>query len=121
MAGPNVASSIYVETINSTEDGRIPIFATQYTSAYRETIQNYLFRQLSVVINTPWIRPDITIERRRPASFFGQIRKAIEFNRSLDAARAIDLPEFDSAMTYDAVHYTDQGNGLIFDRVLRAL
>jgi len=58
---------------------------------------------------------------KRPRSFFSAIELGNAFNRSIGGATVIDLPVFDQAHTYDAVHYTNRGNELIFDRLVEHL
>jgi hypothetical protein len=89
----------------------------QYGKEYRLAIEKIAAQQPLVIINTPLTDTGIAIEKKRPPSFFPALEKSNEFNRSINGAQIIDLPDFDEAHTYDAVHYTSRGNDVIFERL----
>lgn len=95
----------------------MPLYSMQYEKGYRQPIETIAAQQPLVIINTPLTHPGIAIERKRPSAFFPAQAASNEFNRSINGAEVIDLPEFDETLTYDAVHYTSRGNEVVFDRV----
>lgn len=111
-----VAKTYFVEDyVSATET--IPLFTIRYGDAYRCAVQDIADKHDMLIINTPLTDPYIRIDRKRPASFFVAQEHSNAFNKSIGGAQIIDLPNFDESFTYDAVHYTDVGNELIFNRV----
>jgi hypothetical protein len=74
----------------------------------------------AVVIKTPLVESTIKIDRKRPLSFFTQLEKTNDFINALDC-ESIDLPIFDERLTYDAVHWTAEGNKLVFDKIFNCV
>ena len=95
----------------------MPLYSMRYGDAYRVSIEAIASRQAMMIINTPLTDPGIVIGRKRPHAFFQAQAESNEFNRSINGAQVIDLPDFDLTLTYDAVHYTHRGNDVIFDRI----
>lgn len=115
--GKGVADSCFVEDFVSSGGDVMPLYSLRFGEAYRVAIEAIAARHAMVIINTPLTDPGIIIERRRPPAFFPALAESNEFNRSINGAQVIDLPDFDETLTYDAVHYTPRGNDLIFDKV----
>jgi len=71
-------------------------------------------------IKTPMVDPKINIERKRPTSFFEQLKNT---NTLIDQinCNAIELGWFDIDFTYDAVHWTQNANKFIFKEVIKHL
>lgn len=112
--GRGVAQSRQVEYATSSRGEEIPLYAMTYEEPFRRQIELAVARQPTLVLNSPLVDPRIRIERARPAAFFAALAESNAFNRSIRGAEVIDLPVFDEALTYDAVHYTSRGNELIF-------
>lgn len=115
--GPGIAESYPVEHYVDTFGEPIQLFSMLFEPAYRRNVRAVLRGSSTIIINTPVVGPDIRVPRRRPSSFFASLNASNEFNKSLGEATVIDLPVFDESLTYDAVHYTDAGNSLIFSKL----
>jgi hypothetical protein len=116
--GKNVAASFFVEDyLSSGREQLMPLYSMQYGKDYRLAIEAIAAQQPLVIINTPLTDTGIAIEKRRPSAFFPAQAESNEFNRSINGAQVIDLPNFDETLTYDAVHYTSLGNEVIFERL----
>ncbi len=114
--GFGVAETCYVEDY-AAADGIIPLYIMRFHDAYRRAIEAIVQQHEMVIVNTPLTDPKLSIKRKRPVSFFSAQAESNEFNRAIDGAQIIDLPDFDETLTYDAVHFTCRGNELIFDRL----
>ena len=111
-----VTKTYFVEDYVS-ETETIPLYAIRYGDAYQCAVQDIADNYNMLIINTPLTDPRIRVDRKRPASFFAAQEHSNAFNKSIAGVQLIDLPNFDESFTYDAVHYTDVGNELIFNRV----
>ena len=78
-----------------------------------------LFKIFNVVlIDTPYVSSDIKFKRVRPKVFYDGLNKTSLFHDKIqNLIEKIDLPEFTIDETYDAVHYTYEGNLLIFNKI----
>jgi hypothetical protein len=117
LLGAGVARSQFVEKYTSSEGGDLDLYSMTYGEEYRHAIESLAALRSLCVINTPPVSADIRVGRRRPRSFFRALDQANAFNRSIDGAVVVDLPPFDERHTYDAVHYTDAGNELVFETI----
>jgi hypothetical protein len=117
LVGKGVAKSYALQHIVSSRGDEIPLYSMAYDGTYRQCIESTVVRQPTVVINSPLVDPEIRVERLRPSSFFFALTESNEFNRSINGAQVVDLPDFDESLTYDAVHYTSRGNEVIFDAI----
>jgi hypothetical protein len=115
ILGQGVADSKFVEQYAAAEGEEIPLYSMTYADAYRRGVEALAARRPLCVINTPPVQVDIRVPRRRPGSFFDALDEGNLFNRSIQGAVIIQPPTFDERHTYDAVHYTDAGNELIFE------
>lgn len=115
--GRDVATATFVEESTRLNGEVLKLYSMQYSDAYAHTIERLLAAHPTVIINSPPVSPDCVFPRPRPASFFRALRESNEFNRALRGATIVDLPEFDTTLTYDGVHYTEHGNRLIYERV----
>ena len=50
-------------------------------------------------------------------AFYVGLVVAKEFNKSIESAQVVEIPDFDELLTYDAVHSTQQGNEVIFEKI----
>lgn len=114
--GRGVVEPYFSENFISSAGEVIPLYAMNYGGAYRASIEAIAAQHDIVIINTPLTNPNVNIERKRPLSFFLAQEQSNQFNRLIDGAQVIELPDFDETLTYDAVHYTHLGNELIFDK-----
>ena len=114
--GCGVSTTVFIEDYIS--EGKIKsLYAMRYNSSYRSAIEAIAEKYCLVILNTPLTDPDIVLEKKRPTSFFAAQMESNAFNSLIRAARVVDLPEFDVTLTYDAVHFTDRGNELIFEKI----
>lgn len=117
LLGPNAAGAQFVEQHASSGGDDIPLYSMNYGDGYRQVIETLAASRPLLVVNTPAVSRDIRVPRQRPASFFDALEEGNEFNRSIRGATILDPPRFDERHTYDAVHYTDAGNELIYDKI----
>ena len=95
-----------------------------YTIDYPESLiekMNEIFSQNRIyAIKTPIVNQSIKIDRKRPASFFEQLKST---NNLIDKinCNSIDLGRFNLDFTYDAVHWTQTANKYIFNEVIKKL
>lgn len=97
-----------------------------YSLEFKRELSHYLNHRFEKLyfINTPIVSQDIQIERKRPKSFFDQLKNTnslidelIKFD--LTKNRLIDIGEV--ANTYDAVHYTKEGHQKIYEKIVKEL
>lgn len=115
--GPGAANPFFVETYTPSGGEPLSLYAIRYSSGYREHVEHAIARQPTFIIDTPRVSPDIQIEKKRPSAFFPALDETRAFIRSISGAVVIPLPDFDETLTYDALHYTDLGNELIYKEV----
>jgi hypothetical protein len=115
--GADAATSTFVEESTRLTGETIQLYAMTYGAAYGRHIERTLSDRRAVVINSPVIDPRCVFPRPRPASFFAALKASNTFNQSLAGVEVIDLPEFNTSLSYDGVHYTAEGSRLIYDRV----
>ncbi len=121
LLGPGVASSHFCERTLSSAGEDIPLYSMTYGDAYHQCIEALAAKCLLLVVNTPPVDRDIRVPRQRPASFFDAVEQGNAFNRSIGGATVVEPPQFDERHTYDAVHYTDAGNEVIFEKIREQL
>ena len=69
------------------------------------------------MLNTPVTDTNISIERRRPNSFFIEQAESNKFNRSISGAKIIDFPIFNELHTYEGVYFAKNRNHLVYEKV----
>ena len=121
VIGKNVAEPSFVEKYASSGGDEIPLYMMSYGGAYKDNIEQLIKASMTYVINSPLLVPGIRIRRERPPSFFAALQESNNFNKSLNAEKVIDFCRFDETLTYDAVHYTNLGNDLIFAEIEKYL
>lgn len=117
LIGTGVAESRVSEVYILSNGEEVSLYSMTYSDVYRKSIEAIVVRQPTVIINTPIVAPTVTIQRKRPEAFFSALAHSNEFNRTISGALILDIPDFDERFTYDAVHYTERGNELIFDKI----
>ncbi len=115
--GEGVATAVFVDETARLTGEVIRLYANRYTDLYRQRIEELVSVVPTVVINSPPVSPVCVFERSRPPAFYAGLEEGNAFNRRLSGIHLIELPVFDDALTYDAVHHTTQGCALVFDRV----
>jgi hypothetical protein len=115
--GKGVATSMFVEAYISSSGEGIDLYSMSYSEEYKKAIECITNKIPTVIINTPIVAEDIDIERKRPHSFYVGLAIAKEFNQTIKTAQLVDIPDFDELLTYDAVHSTQQGNEVIFEKI----
>lgn len=96
------------------------LFSVEYDDYYIEKMRAFFASLPLVSIKTPIVSGAISIQRKRPASFFKQIYKTNQLIDLLEIT-SIDLGIFDNHLTYDAVHWTSKGNEYIFEKLKKYL
>jgi len=115
--GKGVVTTGFAEHYMSFSGEVIDLYFMNYSDKYREAIESVTNKIPTVIINTPNVPKDICVERARPDSFYIGLSKTNEFNRSINHAKTLEVPDFDKSLTYDAVHWTEQGNEIIFEKI----
>jgi len=97
---------------------KAPLFSINYPDQYIDYMKQVFESVQLLAIKTPLVNQNIRIDRLRPACFFSQLEKS---NQLIDELgfKALDLGWFDKRMTYDAVHWTQEGNEFVFNEVIR--
>lgn len=109
---------VFVGDFVNQENENIKLFVQQYPASFIKGLRNELEKSNFIIINTPTVSPAIRFKRIRPASFYESLHLTNKFNSFFnDVAKIIELPEFSSEETYDAVHYTKKGNNSIFKKL----
>ena len=121
MVGSDQVTMSFPEKRPATDGTLMDLYRIDYGDRYRQIIDCFSCRQRTVILNSPGIGPAASFERRRPMSFFSALTEGNQFNRQIAGAQVIDFEPFDETLTYDAVHYTDRGNELMFSRLKEAL
>jgi hypothetical protein len=96
------------------------LFGIEYSLSYLNQMKTHMSMMPLISIKTPLVDPDIKIDRARPVSFFKQLYQTNKLIDSLKV-RSIDLGYFDRDFTYDAVHWTPEGNDFVFSKILKYL
>lgn len=115
-----VSSILPLETYQLSNGQEEMLFSVDYSEQYKQHLKSFFFNVPILAIKTPAVDPGINIERIRPASFFTQLHKTNKFIDMLGCT-SIDLGCFDNRLTYDAVHWTREGNELVFDKIISHL
>jgi hypothetical protein len=115
--GRGGATAVFVEETTRLNGEVIRLYANRYADLYRQRIEALVSVVPTVVINSPPVSPVCVFERSRPPAFYSGLEEGNAFNRRLAGINLIELPVFDDALTYDAVHHTTEGCALVFDRV----
>lgn len=96
------------------------LFTVNYSESYAGQVRR-LFSSFPVLcVKTPLVSPDIGIERKRPPCFFSQLHKTNQFIESL-GLKTVELGNFGRDFTYDAVHWTPQGNTFAYEQIVKKL
>jgi len=88
-----------------------------YSETYLSKLKGLLDSMKVVLIKSPIVEPSIKIERIRPPSFFSQLNKTNQLIDELGCP-TVELGVFGRELTYDAVHWTEQGNRFVFARFI---
>ncbi len=115
--GENVACATFSTWYEASSDERIELFSLTYSESYKRAIEKLTLFAAIIVINTPIVDQTLVFARKRPTEFYAGLEQAALFNRSLRTIELVELPAFDTVLTYDAVHYTQAGNDLIVERL----
>jgi hypothetical protein len=121
LLGINDTTIEFEEMYTASSGIQIPLYSLTYDHRYLKEINRIALNSNLVVLNTPAILPDLVLPRARPLSFFNGIEKGNDFNRRIENSTVLELPTFDLSLTYDAVHYTDEGNRLIFQMISKLI
>jgi len=121
--GKDAVRKEYVGRYAGADGEMIMLYAMRYSSAYIDALVELVSKQDTLIINTPLVSSNINISRRRPESFYEGLEMTVDFNRALrrGGAVVIEPPAFDDRLTYDAVHYTDAGNTILYNLIERYL
>jgi len=115
--GRGVAETRYLEHYHSVSGVEIPLYALSYSSTYKRAVEEIATKSHLVVMNSPNTSSCQKIARPRPATFYHAINESNSFNQSIRGAVVINFPDFNETLSYDAVHYTDLGNEIVYNKV----
>ena len=121
LIGKGVAKSLFTETYCSSSGEEIALYSMSYSDEYRKRVEQITRQIPTIIINTPIVDEGIILERMRPHAFYMALADSNAFNHAIENAQIVDLPPFDASLTYDAVHYTREGNKIIFDMIKECL
>jgi len=93
------------------------LYSVSYPDQYTKQMNDCFSKFQILAIKTPIVDSNIKISRKRPESFFKQLLKTNEYIDNL-SCKSIKTGNFDHRLTYDAVHWTYEGNELIFYRII---
>lgn len=107
--------------------GKYEVLKTiSYNNKYIEKISKVLNEKFNKLyfINTPEINDDTSIGRKRPNSFFVQLKITNELLESIirrieKSVKIIDISKLNS--TYDAVHYDKIGHQKVFNKIRESI
>lgn len=116
--GPNVAKMKLIEVYPDLDNTMMDLYSMEYSEQYLDAINEISRKYELIILNTPPTRSDISIQRKRPKSFFSSQIVSNSFNSLVKDATVVDFELFNESHTYDAVHFTPLGNKLIFDGVV---
>jgi hypothetical protein len=96
------------------------LYSIEYSKAYIQKLNNKFSSQTIYVIKTPLVDSDININRKRPMSFYKQLKSTNNMIDKLDC-NVIEVGDFNVECTYDAVHWTKRGSLFIFNKIINGL
>jgi hypothetical protein len=112
------AEIIFLEEYRSQNDESLDLYMQQYPDSFKRELELYFKGIPFLILNTPLLRSGYQFERPRPVSFFTSVENGNSFNRELNLdATVFDFADFTETQTYDGVHYTQDGNELIFSSI----
>ena len=112
---------IKLEKFKTSRMEEVDLYNIEYTDPFINKLSQILRQTETIILNTPDISEKIILDRPRPDSFYLSVKKGNEFNSRLPHKSLINFGEFDSQLTYDAVHYTTKGNDLVFNSLEKYL
>lgn len=112
--GKNIVTIEAIEKYLSSNGEIIQLYGMKYCSMYKQSIELIAKNCKLLCLNTPLLKKGIKINRDRPQSFFNKLVETNTFNNTIKNIQTIELPEFSEIQTYDGVHYTNDGNNIIF-------
>lgn len=121
LMGEKIVQPTFVENFLSSTGDLISLYSMDYSYEYKKNIEVLTEKFEILLINTPLVDSLVNFTRSRPSSFYDGLINTNKFNRSIENIKIIDLPNFDTKLTYDAVHYTSSGSDLIFDKIKKYL
>lgn len=93
------------------------LYSVIYPEQCKQLLKDFFLSTPTVAIKTPLVNQSIEITRKRPSSFFTQLEKSNDFIDEL-GCDSIEPGLFDHRLTYDAVHWTREGNRTVFDKII---
>ena len=85
-----------------------------------QKLNNKLASHTVYVIKTPLVDSNINITRKRPMSFFKQLKSTNNMIDKLDC-NVIEVGDFNIDCTFDAVHWTQKGGLFIFNKIIKRM
>lgn len=105
----------YIDSNNIT----IKLYSLSYGDKISTALSNLQLDYSLTILNTPTLRNGFYYERKRPLSFHTGILKSNAFNSQIFSdSNVLDIGEFNEGLTYDGVHYTPEGNEIVFRKLL---
>lgn len=119
--GYGEANAKSVEFTKNKDNQDLELFIIEYSEKYKLMAEKIIKKQRTIILNTPEVNKNISIERVRPNSFFESLSLSNTFNRNLSNATIIEPGTFNKSHTYDAVHYSPLGSKKIFAQLQEVL
>lgn len=102
------------------------LHSLEYSQKYLKSLCSYLENRFDCLtfITTPEVSRDISIERKRPSSFFSQLRTANNLIRQMaeligGKCSCVDISGVQES--YDGVHYTKKGHNQIYKKLMECI
>jgi len=93
-----------------------------YAAHFSNALCSLLTNTKVIILNTPKLKEGFVCERERPSSFFIGVEKTNVYNQALPLdAIVLNYLDFTTEETYDGVHYTQKGNDLVFQKLVKYL
>jgi hypothetical protein len=105
----------FIEKYTTKNSLEIDLFRVTYPLKFIRSLEKIMNYYKLIILNTPNLTLDFVFPRTRPKSFKKCIKSSNDFNKALNInSNVLNFPIFSNKLSYDGVHYTEQGNDKIF-------
>ncbi len=116
---PKIEAKIdFLEKYTDENNIHLDLYQQTYPKKFIDSLEKLLKNTNTIIVNTPLLKEGFFFSRKRPKSFLHSIKIGNNFNHTLKIKKTIiDFEEFDNKLTYDGVHYTNQGNEKLYTSI----
>jgi hypothetical protein len=105
----------FKEVFTNQDDDKLNLYIQQYPTEFLNALVSMLSNYNVIALATPYVSEEIEFSRIRPKAFYEGLNLTRSFSNYLESStQLLDIPEFSERETYDAVHFTYEGNKKIF-------